>query len=205
MPSLGVSSLDLGRLRQRRRPLFWFIYRCRYLPLICLLVAGACWHRQRGWLDSARPGLRSRANAGGGPAGRRDILCPIRHFRLRSRLLLAGAAGRRLIAKRRTMATLFAAWPIRRRDGSSLNVTSRTGCSRWPGGRARPRRPFRRAREAASRAAEDEEEETEERVAKRPRSLKSASRSSHHRSYAKARHPRQLPHSRRWPWQPIHA
>jgi hypothetical protein len=64
MPSLGVSSLDLGRLWQRRRPLFWFIYRWRYLPLICRLIAGACWHRARGWQDSVpripNPGQRGR-------------------------------------------------------------------------------------------------------------------------------------------------
>jgi hypothetical protein len=45
MPFLGVSSLDLGRLWQRWRPLYLVI-----CP-ICLLVAGPYWHRPRGWPD----------------------------------------------------------------------------------------------------------------------------------------------------------
>ncbi len=39
----------LGRLWQRRRPLFWSIFRSRYIPLIRRLVAGARGHGPRDW------------------------------------------------------------------------------------------------------------------------------------------------------------
>jgi hypothetical protein len=52
MPSLGVSSLDLAACGNASGLLFRSIFRCRYLALICRLVAGACWHRPRGGSDS---------------------------------------------------------------------------------------------------------------------------------------------------------
>jgi len=50
MPSLGVSSLDLAACGNASGLLFGLFSAA--VMLICRLVAGACWHRPRGWSDS---------------------------------------------------------------------------------------------------------------------------------------------------------
>jgi hypothetical protein len=149
---LGCFLPRLGRLWQRKRPLF-LVYFPLSLFTADLSFGRGCLLASPAWLvglsaQGSGSGLTrgrwpSRASSGSHP------VC----FHPSLMLLLSVAAGRKLIAKERTRPKFFAPCPRRRRDGSALDGTSRTGCSRWPIGGARRRGLPMKSRSARSMAA----------------------------------------------------
>jgi hypothetical protein len=135
---LGCFLPRLGRLWQRKAASFFGLFSAvviyRWSVVWSRVLAGIARVAGRTSAQGSGSGLTRgrwprRASSGSHPS------C----FHPSLMLLLTVAAGRKLIAKERTRPKFFAPCPRRRRDGSALNGTSRTGCSRWPIGGARRR------------------------------------------------------------------